>query len=999
MNINDIIKLNNEHENLNIITSFLNTHQNQEDYERALLKYIQIASSLNLDELLLKEANKYLVKLKDLKATKYRENIYDSLFESALKVKDFSLSKTYLNNKKELLKEMDKYKSTLDEIKYLKATNEDYFDQLISLKKEVIPNETLIYVNEELYNYYFNLKDYYNSLKILNELYEDTLNVKYENEMIKIYFLMENYEKVITSATNLMNENSNNLYTVIFLISSLRIQKNYRRATSIEAEYEIAIESSNDYNLKLFAFNEIIKLYEDTNNTLSINLYKDKLKKLNRDKKVLEKKQTIKEPEIKIKEIKTKTLISDAQYLKYFNWINEWLIYSNNKKINIRFREYLRDLFIKIDEKIQFKDVVLYINNNNESNFYHYKKERLFDKKVTKFYLENTIIETTIKNKKAIFSKPNNLISKKDVLTQKDYKEEVKYVYSIYVNEDFVILFYFEEEIKDPGLIYELLNGIALIINIRLIDEEKVKELNKDSKYLEILINNPVIPMRKLTKSRSFYNDEATKLFNIDEYLHIEIFLRDIELDDAKKYKEHLERLFNYPNEFKTFTFKYQDLVILEYMFAIKDNQNVSIYSYFIDITNYYNKENKLDIKANYDFETNLLNKSNFNENYLTFLEDKATLILLELNTSIRDIYGTERVNKFFIEYANITKKHFKDDLLYRYNNNQLLLVLKQNDIRTINNILNDYFSVINNIRSYTLKYETFNVKAGFLRYPVATTEKNIAKIYKYLDVALNESKISNKNYTDFTYSMYEKDVFEQEVIDYLNEAIENKKVSLRFNQIINIEKNTVLNYESEIYLPNINIRNEYLINIAKRRNKLIELDYFHVEMVASFLENLEKETNYYVNITIPVSEQTFNDNEFENYVSQIFKKYKVPLKYIKIFIDASLVKQKEIIKAEKLINYGINLETNDINTALNSNVYSLHLNYIDNKKHKNYYQMLNNLFEEENIKIIIKNVNNQNIKKYLERIKIKYISGELYKKVDSVELFKQIKGEVNESN
>lgn len=999
MDINKIINLKIEYESLNIINDFLNMSQSHTHYEKALFKYAKIASELKLDELLINESKRYLKNIEQVKPTKYREEIYEILFNSALRLNKFELAFKYLNERKNLLKEMDKYKSTLDEIKYLKVKDENYLDKLIILKNDVIPNDILIFANEEIYHYYLKENMLDKALSILKELYDDTLNSKYENEMIKVYYKMEQYDKVVLNGTNLLNENSSNLYTVIFLISSLRIQKNYRRATSIEAEYEMAIENSSDYNLKLFAYNEIIKLYEDTNSTFSINLYKDKLKELNKLKKTEEKNKPIIKEKVKIKEIKTTKLVSDAKYLEHFKWINEWLVFSHNLKLNIRFREYLRDLFIKIDEKIQFDDVVIYLNNDFESNFYHYKKQRLFDKVVNDFYIENTIIKETMNNKGAIFSEPKNLFNNKNVLTQKPYSNDIKYVYSIYLSDNFVIVFYFDEVIKDPGLYFELLNGISLIINLRLLDEKNNKELNKDSKYLNNLLENPIMPMRELTISRSFYNEKAANLFNIDKNLHIELFLREVELEDAKVYEKNIIRLQNYPNETKIFTFKYQDLIILEYMFAIKNDNNVSIFSYFVNLTEYYNKENELDYKANYDLETNLLSKNNFVDNYKTYLKDKTSFVLIELNTNLRDIYGAERTNQFFIEFANLTKKHFNENDIFRYNNNQLLLVLNNNDIRSVTKILNDYFSIINNINPTTLKYEKFEAKAGFIRYPVSTTESNLNKIFKYLDVALNESKINKRHFTDFTFSLYEKDIFEQEVIDYLNEAIENKKISLRFNQIINIEKNTVLNYESEIYLPHINIDSKYLINIAKKRNKLIEFDYFHLEMVASYLEKVEQETGYYINITIPISDLTFYDNDFENYVTQIFKKYKVPLKHVKIFTKAKLIKQKELIKAEKLIKYGLSIETNSINTALNSNVMSLHLNYYDTKKHKNYYENLNKILEEENIDLIIRDVNSNTIKNQLQRLRIKYIGGTIYKKIESNELLNQIKGTINESN
>src|SRR5690554_7361152 len=110
-------------------------------------------------------------------------------------------------------------------------------------------------------------------------------------------------------------------------------------------------------------------------------------------------------------------------------------------------------------------------------------------------------------------------------------------------------------------------------------------------------------------------------------------------------------------------------------------------------------------------------------------------------------------MNKFFLEFAQATRKHFTDDKIYRYDFNQILLVLNINDVRTVNKVLSNYFSVINHLESNVLKFEEFKVNAGVLRYPVVTSEKNIDKIYRYLDIALLKSLQNKQNFIDFTFS------------------------------------------------------------------------------------------------------------------------------------------------------------------------------------------------------------------------------------------------------
>lgn len=997
MELTDILKLKNEPENLNIISDYLNKPLVQFEYEGAILTYVKIANNLELFELSLKEGTKYLKTIVDRKATKYRVDIYYNLFRAALSLKKYDLSLSFIAKRKELLPQLEQYKSLIDELEHLKALNEDYLDVLLNLKREIIPKDILLFVNEELYQYFFNKKDYQNAENILKELYELTLNNKYANELIKLIYLQEKYELVITKTEELIENNNNDLYSIIYYISALRITKKHRKANTIEAEYEKAIDNNSDDNFKLFAYNEIIKLYEEQNSQVSIGLYKEKLKSIKKQVKT-KPKEEIREV-IKVTEIKTSQVLRDAKYIEYFSFIKEWLVFSKSIKLNETFREYLRQLFIEIDKKVTFEDVIIYANNYFDSNLYHYKKGRLYDKKVIDFYIENTIISEVLQSEKAVFGTPEYLKTTKNILTQKPIDEDIKYLYGIYINKEVAIAFNLEEEVKDPGLIYELLSGIATIINLRLLDEVNNKRLNNEAKYLDNIINNPIMPMRRMTIGRSLYNEKAIELFKIDNKLHIELFLREVELEDAKKYQKVIERLFSYPNETNVIKYNFQDLIIIEYLFAVKINDEVTIFSYFVDSTKNYITEEELTIKANYDSETGLKNKNYFEENINPYLEDKTTFVLIELNQTVRNIYGNERMNKFFVEFAQATKKHFNENDLYRYDFNQLLLVLNYNDIRTVTNTLNNYFNVINHLQSNVLKYEPFKANAGILRYPVVTTEKRIDKLYRYLDIALSKAKLEHNDFIDFTYRYYEEDIFEQEVIDYLNEAIENKKLSIRFKQIINLEQNIIANYESEIYLPNINVDSKYLISIAKKRNKLIELEYYHLELIASFLNELDKDTNYLINITIPISEETFLSNEFENHFTATLKKYKIPAEFIKVLCDVKLTKQKDIAKAQKLINYGITLETTNIETILNADFKSLHLNYHSNNKWRNYLELTNQMLKENNLTLTIRNVSKPEIREQLRKIGINYIEGEIYRKISAEDLMKQIKGNLNENN
>lgn len=1000
MKLSDILKLNNEIESLNIIQSFLNQPISQYDFEAAASNYLKIAIYNNLDELVLSEGDKFLEKVINNKPTKYRVEIYNFLIDSSINLEKISLARSYIEKRKELLPIIKTYLTIIDELKIKKKLNQDYYDELKKLSVEVLPEKLKNEVLDELLDYYLsknNLEKAYDMILQIGDLSND---IKYQVKLVEIFYKQGKYEEVVEKSEVILKKINSGLVAA-YLISSLTALNKLLRASSLEAEYEDIIDEIDNYDDKLFAYNEIINLYQKIQNNLSVETYEKKIAKLKRKNKEVikeEQKEVKPKPSIEVKEVITTKRINSSKYLEQFSWIKNWLIESHEIDLKIAFREYLRSIFIKINEKINFEEVILYIDKGYDSNLFNYKKERLYDKKIIKQYLENTIINETLSKKDDVFGKISELNNRLDILTQKEYTNNINYVYSFYISNDIVLVFYLNEEITDPSVYYDLLNGISSIIHSRIIDEKNMINIKKEANYFQDVINNKAIPVRIMTEYQSKYNEKAVQLFNIDSKYHFELFLREIPLEEADKYSVLIKRLLNYPNETKVIEYKYQDLYILEYLFAIKIDNQVSIISFFVDLTNKTLNEKDLTVKASVDQETGLKNKQELINNINKYLDEKVTFVLLELNQELRNIYGNERMHKFFIELSRATEKHFTNYDIYRYDFNQLIVVFNLNDIRTVNKELNEYFQVVNHLKSTILKYEKFKVKAGVLRYPVVTVEKNVDKLYRYLDVALDKAKQSKENdFIHFIFADYEKEVFEQEIIDYLNTAIENKQLNIRFKQIIDMHNNVVWNYESEIYLPTVNINYKYLYTVAKKRKRLVDLELFHLELVCSFLKKLEEETNHLIKITIPISKETFYSQNFNGFIVTTLKKYKIPAEFIRLLCEVDIKDQSSIVKIQELLKLGLSIDTTYIESALSGDFNAVHLNYNKfNNKWKNYFRNINDFLNQNNIALIIKNVDNKQDRELLKNIGIKYIEGEVYQKVDPLNIISKVKENLN---
>ncbi|MDY0276949.1 MAG: hypothetical protein RBQ97_02575 [Acholeplasma sp.] len=999
MKINDVLKLNDEVESLNIIQTFLSQPISQNDYETAIILYLKIAFRNNLNELVISEGLKYLDKVVNIEPSKRVESIYKYLIDSSIQLEKFDDAKIYIEKRKSLLPIINQYLSLVDEWELSKARGKDCFEILKRLSVEVLPSELRVTILEELLKIHLNKNELNAALAVLNDLKEQTIDNKYDDFLVQINYKKKNYDDVVALSTSILNGNKENPLVACYYIAALIKQGKFLKASTMEAEYELIIDEFANDDLKEFIYEELISLYGIMNNNLSKIIYEKKLRKLKRKKPLEKEEKVITKEKIEVKEVTTTKVVSNAKYLEHFEWIRDWLITSHQLDLKTAFREYLRSLFIEINNKVAFKEIILYVNGVFESNFFNYKLERLYDKKIIKQYLDETIIGEVLEKKQAIFGDTKSLISKKDVLTQKPFSDDVKYIYAFYLDRDVAMAFYLDQEIADPSIYYELLSGISVIILSRLIDEKMNKVLKSEAKNLDGIVENPIMPMRILTEFRSDYNEKAIELFRVDKHQHFELFLREIPIHEADIYETKVNRLLNYPNESYVINYNYQNLSILEYMFAIKNDGKVQIISFFVDQTNVANKQEELNITATIDNETELKNKYSLVLDLEQYLESKNTFVLIELNQDLRSVYGNERLNKFFIEFGKATKKHFMKYGVYRYDFNQLMVVLDFNDIRSVNKELIEYFQVIYHLKSKILNYESFNIKAGVLRYPVVTVEKNSDKIFRYLDVALDRARHSKEqDFVHFVFSDYEKEIFEQEVIDYLNTAIETKQLGIQFKQIIDLDNNVVWNYESEIYLPTVNIDNKYLFMIAKKRKKIISLEQFHIELICSFLSKLEKETGHLIKLTIPISKETFTNNEFQSFLVTTLKKYQIPAEFIRILCDLDFKDQSSALKVQEIVKMGISVDTNNIEMALSYDFNAVHLKFNGNyPKWKNYYKGINTILNNMGIAFVVKDVNSKENRDIVKSLGISYLEGEVYQTVSPSELVEKIKVKVYE--
>jgi EAL domain-containing protein (putative c-di-GMP-specific phosphodiesterase class I)/GGDEF domain-containing protein len=656
-------------------------------------------------------------------------------------------------------------------------------------------------------------------------------------------------------------------------------------------------------------------------------------------------------------------------------------------------REYLRILFMHVDQVIKPKEYVLYLKGESP-NFFHYKKERLYDKTVIHTFIENSYFEAILNNGQEIAEPEETFKYLKNVLTQKDFESDIKYLYGFPIENQGVLMIHYDQLPLDPGADYSFYRMIALVIQSRISQEKSLHKIKKENQFYQKILNTPMIAYRIYKDYQVLYNERAVSLLQVDKHQHLELFLRDISYEYVKGYQDVINKLLSKAGTYEEVSYRYQEKMILEKMYSLRIGDETVIMSVFFDKTKEILEANNLQEKATLDFESGLPNHYQLKLDFDEHLNNKSSFILIELNDQFKQIYGSERMVQYFKEFGHISRKFFVDGKIYRYDYHQLMVIIPYNDIRTVTKSVKDYLKHLEQTQSNTLKYEKFDVNIGILRYPVVTTEQNSEKILRFLDIALEKAKRQlEEKFVFFVYRDYEDELFEQQVIDQLNVAIEEKALGLVFNQITDIKKNRVWQYESSLIIFNLVIESQYLVKIARKRNRLIDLEHYHIKKVCEFLVDLEKQTERLIKLTIPVSKETFLDTQFNAFFLGTLKQHGIPGEFIRIKFDMDIRANQYATQIKELIDFGISLDTTSIDMTLAYPFHALHLDYKkDSVKWNQYVVHIKTMLDQFQMALVIRNIKTKEQKEQMESLGIQYLEGPIYKEIPAPSLLQKIK-------
>lgn len=967
------------------------------DYYKLTQKQLEILNNLGRYQELIVVAESFLKTLSEHTNLTIESQFYFLIFNAAIEIKDFKKAYHYLQKREQTLPILEKHLAIYDIVKFRKLTNQPYETELENVLQDDLDIVNKVNYSVLLLDSYLKSNNYAKMYALASEVSSVDLEGRTIPYLLESLFKLEQYDECIKVANELIKKKGSTAISFYYLLKIYIEYKNVHQITILDGEYSSYIDELS-LNQREEVYKILVEFYDTLiKNKHSHEFYQKKLKEVISLKKKEEKreKEILKEEEITNKIVDltpTKSIL-----VTQFEIAHEMTLCATGL-LNNPIRDFLRPFFINLAKHLDFSKVVIYTSKDN--TLFSYFKERLYDKKVTLPEIAETIFFDIINEGNEIFSETKYLTYQKDILTQNNYEESVKFVYSFPLEDLGAISFYLNHLIK-PDQYYDIYRHVSELVFLYLSNlNNRNVELNELNLYKNFL-DSKIIPIRILNYSFASINERAQKLLEISKSHLIEDYVNEMDIPTQQKYFAILNKVRTNANEIHSITYQFNDRMIEEKLISFKKDSNsedLTIFSIFTDLTKFRDERDLLIKQATVCELTGLNNKNQLVKDLPNYLDNKGSLVLIELSDNLKVIYGTPRFTQFFKEFAQYTKKYFNNLTLYRYDDYQVFIYLDSNDIRTVDNIMRKYNSLLTEYKPKTISYEKFVISASIIRYPVVTKEKDIKELFKYLELSLNRIRnlMHENNFIYFEYPIYEEELLEQQIIDYINLGIETKQLDFTFKPIINHEKRATTMYESILMIPNLSVDSKYIYQVARKRSRHIWLDRFHLSLVVNYLKDLKNETNKLINVVIPLHRDTFSQSSFNQFFIKLIKENNIPGQFITLKITNNLNGKTHFNKVKELKLLDVKIAVSNLKENIDLPVDMLYFNYnYASKQLLEYLKVVNTYAVNNNITICCDEIETIKQQNEILTTGINLTTGSLYPVMSPDKLLLKIKNQL----
>ena len=1035
--IDDLLKLNSNKQSINKIDLFLSNEPKYSDDFMKALAYKAIIMHNQGDT---NEALKLLFTyVNDIKELTYVGVIAlcDGIINICLDIKRYDQVEKYILLKKDFLPVSKQSYYQKDKIKFLlhqgkkdeaKLELENYIKEDISKDEKMLSIEMLasIYYDNEEFDSYINITKQLINYYKANYRYNDIENI--EKNILLISFKKNEYIDFVTGANKALStyDNPNDILKISSLLILSYIELNdTKKASIVESSYETYAYSIESVEAVEF-LDSAIKLYEKFNNEVAIENCEKRIGEIESalnitPKQTKKKKEDYQIPNINIKSIKPKVVTpvisniknisldmdDDADKTKlikskqkvvtyknvlvssFYNSLFKLIDSINNISLNEKFREFFRQAMIKIGKEYAFDEAYILYNIDNKFKGYHYKLERVYDKKPSLEFLKDSLPLYSYETGEEGHFDNEVKDYPKNVINGDNYNLE--YVFSIPLYNDLGVIGSFTYISYTPlfnhDMDYEALKIFAQIINFHLNSYLKLDEINENYEKLNFITKNMPYGIKEEKDGLITLSYQAKEILGIMPNIDTLDYYSHIANKDLANYKEVLNDLSLNIGKSSVIEYEFKgsksQVKIREYIYSTLIDNNLNYISIIEDITEFKNDLDKV-VKLAYQ---NPISKIDTEVKMLVdiakyYPNGKLSLAVINIDDFkiYKELYGYNFEHQLIYALGTSLSDNIKSDfylhLYHLYSDNYVILFENDNDKRVINAKLN---KILDNVKKDLHKLNSrlnINFICGVYR-----TLKN-EKISDYSELLVNAKDAINdaEMLVEFPkIAFYDSNLskarfMDNSLITHISESIDMNLLSLTYKQIVNIKDQEVLAYFTDINLDNYEIDQEKIYQVIKRRNLSAKVLKYIVINAIKEEKIFYNQTHSFLNIFINLN---INDvtKDFIGLLKKNIYYYKVRPSSITFIVDDT-----NNMISKTLKEMGFSLASTNVLDIYRFNIDYFILDYKENKSiAKDIYNLCNNL----DIKFILSNINTKDDINLISNEDYKYIYGNYYKRLN----------------
>lgn len=265
------------------------------------------------------------------------------------------------------------------------------------------------------------------------------------------------------------------------------------------------------------------------------------------------------------------------------------------------------------------------------------------------------------------------------------------------------------------------------------------------------------------------------------------------------------------------------------------------------DVTDEIVQKQKLEYESSYDPLTKLLNRSAFMGKAAELMrskpDDAALMMFADLDDLkfVNDMYGHETGDEYIKAFSTFLTR-FKEvgAVTGRISGDEFVLFMSGFSSRQ--EAKKTFDGMISGLKDMTIPVSDgvphkLRVSIGLSYYP--SDSRDIEELVKYADYAMYEIKHSIKGEVrEFNIGDYNKNSFVLKMKDMLNRLIDEKRISLAFQPIIDVKTGEVFAYEALMRSMMRELKSPFeILRIARSQSKLYQIEKLTFDTALGWLK------------------------------------------------------------------------------------------------------------------------------------------------------------------